>query len=148
MMTILIMRIISTSLASQYTQCICLCLCFSQLPVKVEQMSSQSPTLKPAHTWPSPLSSTSRCVFVLTLTKSSVSDQVKHKNTPSCLFPSLPYAVPILRSSLNVDRNKSEYPDTIIRSRQLPQEHLATVFLHLSIEVTFTSVCRSGHPAG
>lgn len=80
-------------------------------------MSSPSPTLKPVHTWPSPLSSTSRCASVLTLTKSSVSDQVKHQNTP---FLSLLYAVPILRSSLRWIANNPEDPETITYCRLWP----------------------------
>lgn len=53
-----------------------------QLPAKVEQTSSPCPTLKPAPTWPSLPSSTSRCASVLTLTRSSVS--VRVRTPPIC----------------------------------------------------------------
>lgn len=82
LMAILSMRIISPSVSSHHT-CDHVFVCLSQLPARVERTSSPSPTLKPVRTWPSPLSSTSRCASVLTLTRSSVSDQVKHANTAS-----------------------------------------------------------------
>ncbi len=80
MIAMLSMIIMSPSVSSHHTRDH-LCVCLSQLPARVERTSSPSPTLKPVRTWPSPLSSTSRCASVLTLTKSSVSDQVKHTNT-------------------------------------------------------------------
>lgn len=84
-------------------------------------MSSLSPTSKPVRTWPSPLSSTSKCAFVLTLTKSSVSDQVKHNKTPSCLFNFPLFAVSIFKvdskNELNLQRQSH---------RWLPIKYLAT----------------------
>lgn len=54
-----------------------------QLPVKVERMSSPCLTSRPAPTWPSLLSCTSRCASALTLRRSSVWDQVSPPPPPT-----------------------------------------------------------------
>lgn len=59
------------------TACLKVVCVLPQLPAKVEQTSSPCRTSKPAPTWPSLLSSTSRCASALTLRKFSAWDRVR-----------------------------------------------------------------------